>query len=294
MLETLRGSRSALRAAALLALCGGLVLAADHADAKRKKKGDSGPKVGWQKEESWAGECYYPPDYASMAEGPRRVAWNEGREAVMSQWRGDRGDGVSLDSNHIENLETAILSKPERTTPVLKENVEMCEKVMSGKATNADWEKWVVDIAGRLTEGECPFPPLDYTYFNYLSVNDEWQLPVNVCKGDDILVHGTEADYYRLEKGGPWLNVAGDASQPASGKMPCNIEGCLKGQLIMRFTGESHTQQIIPIGITTEFVAPEHGRIEVMINDDTLEDNVFKVESGLEHHTGIEIKPAGE
>jgi hypothetical protein len=294
LLQTVTRRFSTFGACAVIGVLIPLILAPSDAEAKRKKKGkDDGPKIGWHKQESWAGDCYYPPDFGSLAAGPMRMAWNESREAVMSQWRGDRGDGVSLDSKHIEDLETAMLAKPERTSTVVAENVGMCEKVMQGKASNADWEKWVVEIAGRLTEGECPYPPMDYTYFNYLSVNSEWQLPVNVCKGDRILVHGTEADYYQLEKGGPWINVAGDKSQPATSDLPCNVEGCFRGQLIMRFTGESHVSEVIPIGITTEFRAPEHGRIEVMVNDDSLSDNKFKIETGLEHHTGIEIKPSG-
>lgn len=258
---------------------------------KKKKKEPAGPVVGWQTEAAWSGDCYFPPDFSTMSEGVKRVAWQETRDAIMAQWRGERNDGVSLNSQHIENLETVMLSKADRVEIVAKENLEQCKAMMSGSSDNAGWEKWIVDIAGRLTEGECPYAPLDYKLYNYLSVNSDWQSPISVCKGDHIIIHGTDGDYYQLQKGGPWINVAGDASQPATASLPCNIEGCVRGQLIMRFTSDSHVQQIVPVGIEMEFRVPEHGRIELMINDDSLEDNVFKVEKGLEHHTGIEIRP---
>ena len=61
-----------------------------------------------------------------------------------------------------------------------------------------------------------------------------------MCKGDRVSVHGSENDYYRIATGGTWINAAGDLSQPAGGtNLPCNIEGCFKGQLVVRFTGES-------------------------------------------------------
>lgn len=270
-----------------------LVLSAGDAFAKKpKNKGPVAPIVGWHREAGWTADCWYPPDFSVLAEGAKRMSWQETRDAIVGQWRGERNDGIKLDDKHVENLETVILSKPERIDTVAKGNLEQCKAAVAGGPTSA-WESWLVSSAGSLTEGECPYAPLDYTLFNYLSVNSDWQISTAVCKGDKIIVHGTEGDYYQLSAGGPWLNVAGDPAQPATASLPCNIEGCLRGQLVMRFTGDSHTQQIIPIGISTEFMAPEHGRIEVMINDDTLEDNKFKVEKGLEHHTGIELKPAG-
>jgi len=283
--------RTSLAALVLMPLV--LAVSSDALAKKPKKqKGPVAPTVGWHREAGWTADCWYPPDFSTMAEGAKRMSWQETRDAIVGQWRGERNDGVKLDDKHVESLETVILSKPDRIETVAKQNLEQCKAAVSGGGNGA-WESWLVSSAGSLTEGECPYAPLDYTLFNYLSVNDDWQVSTNVCKGDKIIVHGTEGDFYQLEPKGPWINVAGDSSQPAGGNLPCNIEGCFKGQLIMRFTSDSHVQQVIPIGISTEFLVPEHGRIEVMVNDDTLEDNKFKVEKGLEHHTGIELKPAG-
>lgn len=283
--------RTALAAAVLLALFSFV----STADAKKpkKQKGPDGPVVGWQQEGGWPGACWHPPDFSTFAEGPKRMAWQETRNAIMSQWRGERGDGVKLADQAVTDLETVMLAEADRVEVVARENLEQCKAAMSGGGDTTAWDKWVVEIAGRLTQGECPYPPLDYTAFNYLNVNAAWQNRLPVCKGDRIVVHGTEADYYQLEPGGTYINVAGDPAQPATSTLPCNVEGCVKGQLIMKFTSDSHVSQVIPVGISTEFLVPEHGQIEVMINDDNLSDNKFKVESGLEHHTGIEIKPAG-
>ncbi len=256
----------------------------------KKPKGPAGPTApGWYKEAGWTGECWFPPDFSTMAEGPRRVEWNTTRESIMAQWRGERNDGVNFPTQTVTDLETAMLAKPERTTVVAQENWEQCKKAMSGGGT-AEWQAWIPAIAARLTEGECPYPPLDYTAFNYLNVNSKWQNKLNVCRGDKIVVHATDADYYQIVANGPWINAAGDTANRASGSLPCTSEGCYPGQLIMQFTSDKHDSQIVPIGLEATWTAPDHGRIEVMINDDDLSDNRFKVEGRLEHHTGIEVK----
>ncbi len=266
-----------------------------EAGKKKKKKKNAepeGPRIGWHEVGSNGGSCYYPPDFSELASGPKRMGWMETREALMSQWRGDRGDGVSFDERVITDVETVLLAKPERIEAFAVENLSQCERAMKGGGTDA-WAKWLSASPGRLTEGECPTPPMDYTLYDYLSLNFDWQIPVNVCKGDRILVHGTDSDYYKLESGGPWINVSGDPNATDVSGLPCDIEGCVRGMLIMKFTGESGVSQVLPVGVEREFLAPEHGTIQVMINDDELTDNVYKVERGLEHHTGIEYKPAG-
>lgn len=277
----------------LVILALGMLVPASDALAKKPKKPDAsaGPIVGWHREEGWAGDCWYPPDFASMPEGPKRVAWSETRDAMVGQWRGARSDGVTINDQRVEKLETVMLSESARVETVANGNLEQCVAFRKGGALTA-WDDWVYATAGKLTEGECRTPPLDYTAYNYLNVNAEWQAGLPICKGDKVSIHGTEVDYYQLKPNGPWLNVTGDPSEPAPASLPCNIEGCLRGQLIMRFTTESGVSQVIPVGVDHEFLAPEHGRIDFMINDDSLEDNRFKNERGVEHHTGIEVKPA--
>ena len=197
----------------LAATIGVLILGAGDAIAgkKKKKKGkDDGPKVGWHKQDGWSGDCYYPPDFSVLASGPKRVAWNEARESVMGQWRGQRGDGIKLDDRHVENLETAVLGKPERTEAVVNENLEKCEAYMKGKITAAQWESWIVEIAGRLTEGECPHPPIDYTLLRLpeRSASSGRSRCQGVQGRPDLLGQGVRGmDFYKIDRRAvPWIN----------------------------------------------------------------------------------------
>jgi hypothetical protein len=259
---------------------------------KKKKKKDDGPtEPGWHQQEGWMGSCYMPPDWSGMPAGQKRMEWQTVRDQMIGQWKGNRDDGISFDERAIESAETAMLGKPERIESVAAENYEYCKAAMSGKG-GADWGNWVMKLNASLTEGECPSPKMSYKLYDYLSINDEWHIPVQVCKGDRVVVHATDGDYFQLSEGGEWFNAAGDPSDPASGDMPCTIEGCNRGTLIMKFTAINGIEKVMPVGLNTTFTAPDHGRLEVMINDDSLSDNKWKIEGGLEHHTGIEYRPA--
>lgn len=277
----------------LAVLLGAAVVDAPAFAKKPKDGGASGPTApGWYRASGWTADCYNPPDFGSMPEGPRRMAWNEARDAIVGQWRGERNDGVKFDDQVVTDLETVMMAKADRVTAVVQENWEQCKAAMSGGGTAA-WGGWIPKIAARLTEGECPYPPLDYTAFNYLNINSSWQNQLYVCKGDKVVIHATDADYYQLQPGGAWINAAGDPNEKATGSLPCTTE-CMRGELLLRYTSDSHEQLVLPIGLAAEFLVPNHGRIEVMINDDTLSDNKYKVENRIEHHTGIEVKPAGK
>lgn len=276
----------------LIATTLGLVLAPAAMAGKKKKKDKGPPPTGWiQEVETWAGSCYAPPDWEAMGVGDRKMARASVMDEMMAQWQGNKGDGVTLKDKHVINMETVLLSKSDRVELVAGENFEHCRNFMNGKGSLADWEAWLVSKQNEMTFGECPYAPLDYTLFDYLDINNEWQIPAKVCKGDHIRVHGTENDYFKIDGNSDWINVAGDPSKPTASGFECNVEGCFQGMLIMKFTGDSGITKVVPVGIETDFLVPEHGGIKVMINDDSLSDNVWKVDSGLEHHTGIEYSP---
>lgn len=261
---------------------------------KKKKDKNAPPPVGWHAEEGWAGECWFPPNFDEMGPGDRRMAWQETREQIMGQWSGNKGDGVQVREKVVMDMETVLLAKPERIQQVSADNLEQCKAFMAAGGTDAGpWVSWLTGQPAILTEGECPYAPLDYTLFDYLNITAKWQIPANVCKDDHIKIKATEGDFYRIEKGGPWINANGDPDQVAGGSLPCNHEGCFKGQLLMRYTPDNANPQIMAVGTFLEFRVPAHGKIEIMINDDDLMDNEFKVESGLEHHTGIEYSAVG-
>ncbi len=267
-----------------------LFLWAGSAHAK-KQKGPPPVIEGWHQELGWAGFCYYPPDFAVLLTGPRKEARQKTLEAMMSQWRGERNDGVSFPSNVSENVETTILAKMERLELVAKDNLEKCKAGMAA-GSMAEWGTWLSAVPGQLTVGECMTPPLDYTMYDYLSINNDWQFTGHVCKGDRVKVKGSEMDYYQLEPKGLWVNAAGDTSASTSGAYPCNLEGCYAGMLILKYTSATGVSTVLPVGLQMEFLAPDHGKIQLMINDTELTDNKYKVEARLEHHMAIEYSAA--
>ncbi|MBN2799161.1 MAG: hypothetical protein JXX28_08430 [Deltaproteobacteria bacterium] len=244
------------------------------------------------KAEVSVGDCFYPVNYEVLGTGDRRIARQAAMEAMISQWRGERDDGVSFSSESIETLETVLLGKPELIEQVTRDNLQQCLAARDSGA-NGSWSSWMRGLPPLLTVGECHTPPLKYTLFDYLDVGRDWQIPAPVCAGDRVSITASEMDYYRVSDAGPWINAAGDASQPApSMQYPCNWEGCYVGQLLMRFTSEDGATEVVPVGLSKVWQAPGHGKIEVMINETTYFDNVFKKEGSLVHHTAITYAPA--
>lgn len=262
------------------------------AGKKSKKGAPPPPKVGWQSEASWGtGACYYPPAWASLTQTELKFEREKALDAMVSQWSGKRGDGVAFDEDLVTEVETVLLGRPDRIEAVSTKNLELCVAAMSGGGTGA-WESWVRGLKGNLTAGECR-QPLDYTMFDYLDIGTGWQRPLYICSGEKVRISGTVKDKYRVTSNGPWINVEGDKTQSAVGKeLPCNVEGCFVGQLIMKFTADSGWEKIQPVGASIVFTAPEHGQISYRINDETFFDNDWFKNKGLVDHTAIEVSPA--
>lgn len=247
------------------------------------------PRVGWIQEEGWAGECWFPPNYEEIAGGARRIKRSEGITALMAQWRGERSASVQFDTDVVHAIETTLLGHPDRVEWIAAENAAQCEEAMRRGGRLDDWTTWIESVNGRAREGLCPYRPLDYTLFDYLSIESGWQISRRVCKDDEFDVIASSTDFYKISDDGDWISAEGDTTQSALGTdLPCNLEGCYRGQVIMRYTGDDGHIVVIPVGHGARFTAPNHGTIEVRINDDSLNDNTWKVESGLQHHTSIE------
>lgn len=275
---------------ALLAIL--IVPNAAEAKKNKKKKGEeAAPITGWAKAEGWQGDCWYPANYAALGTVERRIARQQTLEAMTMQWKGLRRDGVTFDPELIEDIETVLLGRPEKIEEFSLENKGRCEEGMKTGGT-LSWGRWLDGAVARLTEGECA-RPFDYKLYDYLDIARDWQIPVSVCADDRIRIKASAIDFYRLEDRGPWINAVGNG-EPALGEYPCTLESCTQGQLIMRFRGDSGTTLILPVGIEKIWDVPEHGRLDVMINDTTFFDNEFKVEAGMQHHTSIEYAPVGD
>jgi len=262
--------------------------------AKKKKAAPEAPKVGWSREEGWAGDCYYPPQWDSLDQMTRMDARNAALDGMESQWKGDRNDGLSIDPDKVTDVDTVLLGRPEKIEAVSVQNLAKCQAVMSGQASASDWSSWVLSLPAALTEGECQ-RPLDYTMFDYLDIGAGWQRPLGICQGETIHITGSVKDRYRLSEKGNWINVEGDTSGTVAGTdLPCNEEGCFPGQLIMRFQAESGWEKVYPVGARLAFTAPEHGTISYRINDDSFFDNSWYKSRGIEDHTAIEVSPGAE
>jgi hypothetical protein len=253
------------------------------------------PPVGWHAEEGWSAQCYFPPDYEAVAtnEGTaaRRTARQTTLEAMMSQWKGERDDGVSFPANYTDDVETTLFGRPEQIETVVLKNLEFCKQVMGAGSDLTEWQAWLGGLPDKLTEGEC-LMPLTYTLFDYLDVGAGWQMSVQVCQGDQVLIDPTDTDQYRITREGDWINAAGEPGTRGEGEDPCTLENCTKGMVIGRFVSEDGHEEIFPIGEETVYVAQAHGRISITVNDTTYFDNVYKKNGAITDHTGITISPA--
>jgi hypothetical protein len=259
--------------------------------AKKKKAEPPPPIVGWHQAAGATGACWHPPDFAAMGIVDRRAARDQTYQAMRSQWAGERSDGVSFEATTIEGVENKLLALPEKIEQVAVDNLALCEKAMAAGGDTGAWGSWLVGLPAKLAEGEC-FGGLTDTLGWYLEVNQGWQGGAELCPDDVVKITASPQDYYRLAKGGAWINAAGDTAEPAHGEgVPCTTEGCFPGQLVLRFRGKSGVSFVKPVGLELVFRPPEAGTIEFMVNDAQVTDNEFKIEAGLVHHTSVTYEP---
>ena len=271
-----------------------LVSVAGKKDKKKKKKGDDAPQVGWVAVgESETAKCYHAPDFEALTTNPRGLARAAAISDIIGQWRGERGDGVSITSKYAMDVETVLFGDPKDVEVIAAENTEWCEKRFAGTATDAEWSNWVATLPARLTKGECRGSLLPQEMHDYLNIDAEWHMKQPFCKGDKVVIASSLQDYYQVDKKGPWINTLGDTSKPAKGNLPCTLENCYVGTMVARFRNyDGSIEQIFAAGDGgTIYTVPDHGSLEVMINDDSWNNNVWKVEGGMQHHTGVSYLP---
>lgn len=260
------------------------------AGCPKKDKAPAGPIEGWYQAPEWKVACYHPYNWEALSHGERRSRRQDAYEALSEQWTGGRADGVAMDPGAVETVQTILLGYPEKVEKVVLDNLAQCKAYAQGGAL-APWQKWLFSQTRALMVGECA-RPLDRTMYDYLNIDVGWQFKANICADNVVRISASSGDYYRLDPKGPWINAEGDKSTPATGtEYPCTLEDCYAGTLIVRFRGESGTELIRAVGTELIFQPPEHGTIELMINDSSLSDNVFKVERGVQHRTSLTYTP---
>jgi hypothetical protein len=252
--------------------------------------------VGWHQAEGMLGACYYPPDFEKVEADKgltgRKMARSEALDALLSQWSGQRDDGVSFNARVVEDAETVLLGHAKDIESVAQKNLNYCQTAMNPASTSSGWKGWVKRLPKELTAGECLTPIRD-RLFHYLELGQAWYWELPICGGNRVKITGTMTDRYRIRDDGPWITVEGekDVSTVLDATYPCNESGCVAGQLVGKFTGAADYVEIFPIGTSTVFKAPMDGTLAIGINDATFYDNKWYRSGGVVDHTGIEIAP---
>jgi hypothetical protein len=268
------------------------------AHGKKRPEPEAPPPVGWyarpadKKSPGWAAECYFPPVWGELSLLDRRLARQEALHAMRSQWLGERDALVAFEPAVVEELELVLLGRPQLIEELATRNAAFCRDVMAEGASTAVWGAWLAGLPVQLRAGECR-RPLDYTMVQYLRLDVGWQEEVPMCQGDRASIQVTVNDRYRLGPREPWINAAGDPAGAVAGLgLPCDREGCLRGQLVGQFVTEEGVETVFPIGTGAVFEAPEHGTLSFAINDDSLTDNRWYSEGAVTDHAAVTIGPA--
>lgn len=232
--------------------------------------------------------CYKPPVWDTLSTIDRKMKRSEVMDEMLGQWRGGRNDGVGFDEDVIDKVDTVLLGRPDRIEEVSAENFTLCRAGDKGA-----WARWAKALPSKLTAGECN-TNFDYTLFDHLDIQSGWQGKRAICKGNKIVIKTSSMDRYKISDDGPWINVAGDPALSTSGDSdwPCNLEGCLAGVMMFRFTGESGMISLYVAGTEHVFTAPEHGHIDYRINDTKFYDNKWFESRGVIDHASVEISPS--
>ena len=247
----------------------------------KKEVAPAPPPVGWHAEEGWKGQCYFPPDFDELEStggiSARKMARQKALEEQLTQWRGQRQDGVEFVSSLADDVETVLLGRPEQIEAVSRKNLELCKQVMGAGAPLDEWSAWLRALPDKLTAGEC-LVPFTYTLFDYLEIVGGWQLSVPLCAGNTAEIVATQADRYRIVQGGDWMNVTGQAGDLQFAH--------LCGQPRVAWHEGQHPARGRAFHPHLE-VFLQRGRIN------TWYDNTWYKSGGLEDHTGITISPPG-
>jgi hypothetical protein len=252
--------------------------------------------VGWHQAEGMMGACYYPPDFEKIGVDQgltgRKMARSEAMDAMMSQWSGQREDGISFSKRLVEDVETVLLGHANDIETVALKNLTYCQTAMNPASTSSGWKGWLKRLPNELTAGECLTPIRD-RLFHYLELGQAWYWELPICGGNRVKITATRTDRYRISDTGPWITVEGeqDASTVLDSSFPCNESGCVAGQLVGKFTGAAGYTELFPIGAATTFKAPMDGTLSIGLNDATFYDNKWYSSGGVVDHAGIEIAP---
>ncbi len=298
-----RSSLFVLLALLSLGLTAAPAFAAKKGKKGKKKAEEAPPPTG----ELFVGDmpCYAPPDFSTLNEGNRRMQRQAGFQAINKLVTGVAvgKDGAPLTKYKLEDddyefFERAFLGRPQLLDDWLAENYAKCQAVGNKKLKQAEYFSYLRQIGRQLESNEC-YRPLDYEWHDFLDIGQGWQRRVHICKGDQILVEGTNAengqftiaDTGKMENN-TFITVEGDPTTPEAGEAGLVAEYPL-GALVMRFQAEDDSyEKYFKVGFQTAFEAPDHGFLSFAINDTTYYDNKFRDVKGAIDYLGVDIYPA--
>ena len=253
------------------------------------------PPVGWYQASGAMGECYNPPNFEAIEQERGIVGRRSERantlDALLSQWNGSRGDGVSFPEGSISDVETILLSDPADIETVAAANFEHCMEAMAVGGSDTAWRQWFTTLPETLTAGECYDSLLD-RMFHYIDLGSAWYWQVPMCEGDRLSISASTTDRFRLSAGGEWLTLDGDPNGVVDESYPCSAPGCLPGMLVGKFESSNGHVEYFPIGAAAEYRAPFRGTLSVGVNDNTWNDNTWFSNGGVVDRASIEIGPA--
>ena len=130
----------------------------------------------------------------------RKEAQSEAFDAILSQWRGERNDGIKIKEELVEGVETVLLGDMLKVEVTVKDNLSYCKQYSSNPGSLSQWQSWVSALPAKLTEGECNYHFRD-TVLDYVEVDTEWMpaSPLRICQGDKIKISAAPNDRYRID-----------------------------------------------------------------------------------------------
>jgi len=281
----------------LLAVCVVATPAFAKKKKKKKKKGEeeAPPPVGETMIGDW--KCYGPPDFAAMNTSQIRMARSDALVYLQDFTTGKVMEGFKLEGEALTYFETAFLGRPALLDDWLAENFTWCQDVGKGKKKPSEYLAYLSALGRELEAGQC-YKPLDYEYHNFMDIQAGWQFRIHICEGNSILIEATgeENGQYTIADTGKmadntFMTAEGDLNVPEAGDLG-PVPELPHGALIMRFEAEDGSfTKYYKVGLTTEFVAPQHGYISFTVNDLTYFDNKFRDIKGAIDYLGVDIYP---
>ena len=76
------------------------------------------PPVGWHQEETWSHSCFHPKKFEELLPLDRQAERELALDEMVKQWKGEKGDGISIEEKWVTEVEDTILAEMEKVEKV--------------------------------------------------------------------------------------------------------------------------------------------------------------------------------